>query len=149
LSRDFLYSPKESEKPVFAYTALRENVSDKELENVELISSTMTGTDLQKSNLNGYLVIGSFNTSDADMGEVLLKLRRGNRLLYRAGPGKNGQSLSIVDHEQEFITQLPVANAKDWVTLEFSNAKLPDEFFVKIKDEGQGWGEWSAIAIRN
>lgn len=78
---------------------------------------------------------------------MFLKLRRGDHVLYRSGPGKSGQSVSIMGHEQEFIAELPIAN--DWVALEFSNAKLPAEFDVKIKDEGQGWGEWSAIAIRN
>lgn len=33
--------------------------------------------------------------------------------------------------------------------LEFSNATLPAEFVVKIEDKGQGWGEWSVIAVRN
>lgn len=133
----------------FAYNVLKEYTGDEELEYTELISSTMTGSDFQKSSLKDYRVIGSHITSDADTGEVLLKLRRGDHLFYRSGPGLSGQSLSIVGHEQEFIEQLPAANAKDWVILEFSNANLPAEFSVKIKDEGHGWGEWSAIAIRN
>lgn len=149
LGRDLLVSSKEIDKhPTFAYAVLKANVSNnrQEVQIPMLISSTMTGTDFQKSKLEGYRVIGSYNTSDADVGEVLLKLRRGDHVRYRSGPG-GGQSLSIVGYEQAFIAQLPVSN--DWVILEFSNAKLPAEFFVKIKDEGQGWGEWSAIAIRN
>jgi hypothetical protein len=149
LRRDLLVSPREiDEHPTFAYTVLEANGRDKRLDAQIpiLFSSTMTGTDFQKSKLEGFRVIGSFDTSDADTGEVLLKLRRGDHVRYRSGPG-GGQSLSIVGYEQAFIAELPIAN--DWVTLEFSNAKLAAEFVVKIKDEGQGWGEWSALAIRN
>ncbi|MGA9032915.1 MAG: hypothetical protein WB402_10395 [Sulfuricaulis sp.] len=149
LERDFLISTKEiDERSTFAYTVLKANVrdkGDKGREAAKLISSTMTGTDFQKSNLKGYRVIGSFNSSDADTGEVLLKLHRGDHVLYRSGPGRGGHSMSIVGHEPAFIAQLPIAN--DWETLEFSNTKLPAEFVLKIKDEGREFGEWSAIAI--
>jgi hypothetical protein len=145
LERDFFVSPQDIDAhPTFAYTVSGTNGHDKGRGTAVLISNTMTGTDFQRSNLEGYRVIGSFSTSDADMGEVLLKLRRGDHVLYRSGPGKGGQGMSIVGHEQEFIKELPLAN--NWVRLEFSNTKLPSEFVLKIKDEGQEWGEWSAIA---
>jgi hypothetical protein len=43
-------------------------------------------------------------------------------------------------------TQLPLA--KDWVTLEFSDSRLPDNFLLKLTDQGVGWVEWSAIALK-
>lgn len=150
LKRDFLISTKEiDERPTFAYSTHSTSELDKRLGSQipMLVSSTMTGTDFHKSTLDGYRVIGSFNTSDADTGSILLRLRRGDRLLYRSGPGKVGQSMSIMENEKAFLPELPIA--LDWITLEFSNARLPAEFVVKITDEGKGWGEWSAIAIRN
>ena len=148
--RDLLLSSNDDEGPTFAYSVLREHmhdVHDQGLRTGRLISSTMTGGDSQGSKLEGYRVISSFKTSDADMGEVLLELRRGEHVLYRSGPRMGGQSMSIIGQEQAFVSELP--GASSWVILEFSNARLPAEFVVKIKDEGQGWGEWSAIAIRN
>lgn len=149
LRRDILVSEKEIyAHPTFPFAILQVNGSNNSMRSQipTLVSSTMTGTDFQKSNLEGYRVIGSFSTSDADTGELLLKLRRGDHIRYRSGPGKSGQSLSILGYEQAFIMELPIA--VDWVTLDFSNTQLPDEFIVKIKDEGQNWGEWSAVAIR-
>ena len=122
-------------------------ISMKGIDKLPTFPYTMTVFDFQKRNLEGNCVAFSFDTSDVNTGEVLLKLQRGDHVLYRSGYGKGGQSLSIVGHEQVFIAELPIAN--DWVMLEFSNSKLPAEFVVKIKDKGQGWGEWSAIAIRN
>lgn len=146
LRRDLFASKNELEAPTFAYTMVEAELGGYK-DKVELISNSMSGSDSQKSKLSGYQVIGSFNTSDADTGDVLLKLRRGDHILYRSGPSKGGQSVRIEGHREEFIEELPTAI--DWVTLEFSNANLPAEFVVKIKDEGQAWGQWSAIAIRN
>jgi hypothetical protein len=70
---------------------------------------SFSGSDFQKSKFEGFRVIGSFSTSDADTGEVLLKLRRGDHVFHRSGPGKRGQSLSILGHEQTFIAELPIA----------------------------------------
>jgi hypothetical protein len=146
LNRDLFVSSEKkiNNGPTYAYTVEIER--DKERENAKFINTTMTGTDFQKSKFEGYRVVGSFNTSSEDTGEVSLKLRRGDQILYRSGPGKSGQSVIIVGHEQEFITELPIAT--DWITLEFSNARLPDEFIIIIKDDGLGWGEWSAIMIK-
>jgi hypothetical protein len=107
----------------------------------------MKGTDYQKSNIEGYKIIGSFNNSYTDVGEIQLELYRDNKIFYRSGTGRKGQSISIIGHEKEFIQDLPIA--KDWVILNFSNFKLPNRFIVKIKDEGREKGEWSAIAIPN
>ena len=40
---------------------------------------------------------------------------------------------------------LPVA--AEWVTLDFSNRSLPERFTVTLADDGQGWGEWLAVAL--
>ena len=45
---------------------------------------------------------------------------------------------------KEFLAGLPVS--PDWISLEFSNPKLPAEFTVRVVDRGQGVGEWSTEA---
>lgn len=113
----------------------------------ELISSSMPGTDFQKSKLKNYQVIGTARAQAATTGEVLLKLKRGDRLYYRSGPGKIGQSLFIVNYEDFYFTKLPVAI--DWTILDFSNISLPDEFLVKIIDTSSLIDDWSAVAIKS
>jgi hypothetical protein len=127
----------------FAYTAYKERGTNS---NAEVLSTTMDGMDFFKSQIDGYRVIGSYRNSDADTGEVRLKLRRGASILYRAGPGRHGQSVQIVGHELGFSAQLP--SADEWLTLEFSNQLLPEEFTVRISDSGREWGDWSAVAIK-
>ncbi len=146
-----LFSQTELNKlPTFPYRVLNkvlklDQVVSNEREPATLISSTMTGTDYQKSNIKGHRVIGSFDTSGT--GEVFLKLQRGNHILYRSGPNINQQSVAIQGQEHVFLTDLPPA--KEWVKLSFSNSKLPPKFVVVIKDDGHGFGEWSAVAIKN
>ena len=70
--------------------------------------------------------------SRADTGEITLKLQRGDSILYHSEPSKVEQSVAIIGHESEFITELP--SSRDWVALEFSNNKLPDKFVVKVKN---------------
>jgi hypothetical protein len=54
--------------------------------------------------------------------------------------------MSIADHEQEFIQELPYAN--NWVTLDFSNQKLPSEFILMIMKDGEKRDQWCAIALK-
>jgi hypothetical protein len=51
--------------------------------------------------------------------------------------------MSVVGSEGLFIEELPLTT--DWITLEFSNAKLPATFTLKIEDAGNGVGEWVAV----
>jgi hypothetical protein len=127
----------------FAYTAYKERGTNG---GAEVLNNTMNGMDFFKSKIEGYRVIGSYRSSDADTGEVMLKLKRGASILYRNGPGHHGQSLQIVGHEQAFSAQLPPAD--EWLTLEFSNQRLPEEFTIRISDSGREWGDWSAVAIK-
>lgn len=41
---------------------------------------------------------------------------------------------------------LPIA--AEWVALDFSQDQLPQSFTVKLSDDGDAWGEWSAIALK-
>ncbi len=109
-------------------------------------STTWKGTDFYKSKLPGLQVIGSWHESDADVGELLIQLNRGDRLLFRSGPRGN-QYMEIIGLESDFMTEAPYA--EDWIELVFTSLVLPEKFILRIKDKGRGWGEWSAIAIRN
>ncbi|HEY4990279.1 MAG TPA: hypothetical protein VII09_10755 [Opitutaceae bacterium] len=76
--------------------------------------------------------------------ERLFKLSAGSRLRFRSGRVTRSQSMQILGYESVFLPDLPITT--DWVTLEFSNSRLPREFTVKVDDHGQGLGEWSESA---
>lgn len=103
------------------------------------------GSDYHHSQLPKMTVLGSYINADSDMGKIRLSLKRGDKLLYRSGPDTRRQTLRIAD-SQEKHTLLP---AKQWVALHFDSPNLPETFDVILADEGDGWGEWSAIAVSN
>ncbi len=103
------------------------------------------GKDFQKTSADGLVVLGSYIQSDADVGSISLNLKRGDKLLYRSGPSATRQHLEI-NHHKDTSTALPLAN--DWTLLDFTVSRLPDTFTVTFIDAGDGWGEWSAIAVK-
>lgn len=102
------------------------------------------GTDSWHSMIKGMTVVGSWRQSDADTGSITLRLKRGDKLLYRSGPTGGRQQLQVND-DIASLYSLPVS--VEWGVLDFSSEKLPDLFNIKITDSGAGWGEWSAIAL--
>lgn len=104
-----------------------------------------TGADYEKTDTLGLTVFGSLIQSDQDTGSVSLRLRRGAKLFYRSGPTSGNQRLEI-DHKKENSVVLP--SVKEWTLLNFSMEQLPDTFVATFTDAGTGWGEWSAIAIK-
>ncbi|MNT43661.1 hypothetical protein D3C72_1801450 [compost metagenome] len=111
------------------------------------VENQWIGSDFYRSGIPGLAVYGSFVNADSDIGSITLKIRRGDRLLYRSGPTSGHQILEIPHSEYSPIV-LP--NAIEWKLLEFSDKNLPaNEFLIKLSDKGTGWGEWSAIAVRN
>jgi len=108
-------------------------------------ASEWAGTDYFKSELPGMQVYGSYVASDADRGTIALRLKRGDRLFYRSGPSMAQQTMLI-----DGVKTVPLPLAKDWVLLEFAGDELPAQAFtVKLSDNGSGWGEWSAIALKS
>jgi len=102
------------------------------------------GSDFQHTVVPGMKVLGSFVDSDANTGSVTLQLQRGDRLFYRSGPSGGRQFVEVLD------SALPPAvlpTAADWQLLSFTGARLPDRFLVRFSDQGNGWGEWSALAL--
>ena len=83
--------------------------------------------------------------SGSSPAEIEFSLKRGDRLRYRSGPVSQAPLMRIVGREEEFIGELPVT--PDWAWLEFSNSRLPAEFVLRVRDRGQGLGEWSTVGI--
>ena len=106
--------------------------------------STVTGS----STLPGLKVIGSFHSANADAseGELILHLYRNDQIWFRSQINAHKQKIIIVGSNGQYLDALPASS--EWVLLRFSNSSLPDEFDVKFIDGGDGWGEWSAIALR-
>lgn len=103
------------------------------------------GSDFERSAIDGLRIVGSHVSSDADIGSLTLRLRRGDTLLFRSGPTGGGQTLEVL--ADGFIPMLlPIAS--EWRQLDFSNDLLPESFLVRFTDQGKGWGEWSAVALR-
>lgn len=104
------------------------------------------GADYQRSRLPGLRVLGSHGPrGDADTGAVEFKARRGDRLLFRSGPTGGRQLLELPGIG---LPALPLPVALDWAVLELDGNELPaGEFGVRMVDNGQGWGEWSAIGV--
>jgi hypothetical protein len=105
--------------------------------------NTWGGTDSFHSNFKGLKIYGSFVRDDSDTGTVSVRLKRGDRILYRSGPTAGNQVVTL-DNDSKKIT-LPVSLG--WVVLDFSSHYLPEQFLATFKDEGSGWGEWAAIAV--
>ncbi len=109
-------------------------------------SSKWNGRDFQRTSKEGMIVVGSYNGSDANTGEISLMLRRGDSLFFRSGPTAGRQMLMINTGKNTHKYILPMAI--DWRVITFRNKSLPDAFMITLSDEGSNWGEWSAIAIR-
>jgi hypothetical protein len=102
------------------------------------------GQDFHKTNFVNMQVLGSFINSDADVGSISLKIKRGSRLYYRSGPDQGRQILEIIGSHANSI-RLP--KSLEWRVLDFSSTELPETFIVKFIDGGDQWGEWSAIGL--
>jgi len=76
----------------------------------------------------------------------VLKLSASRRIRYRSGSATDFPSMEVVGYEPMFIPRLPLT--ADWVTLEFSNSRLPRDFTIRVVDRGQGVGEWAAAGAQ-
>jgi hypothetical protein len=84
---------------------------------------------------------------DGPRRKVDLRLTQGVRIRYRSAGASGNPAMEVLGHETEFLPRLPIT--ADWVTLEFSNPRLPAEFTVRVSDQGAGVGEWSATPVQN
>lgn len=104
-----------------------------------------TGSDYYNSRFLGMSVFGSFIHGDADTGSITLRLKRGDKLFYRTGPTGGRQFIEFLESTYPTIT-MPVE--LEWVQLDITNIDLEEKFTVTFTDKGDGWGEWSALALK-
>ncbi len=105
-----------------------------------------SGSDYERSALEGFQVLGSIVRGDSDVGTLHLKVKAGESVLYRSGP--NGRS-QFLQAGKEAATRMILPSAESWVRLEFNSAAwTAGEFEITFTDAGTGFGEWSAIALR-
>lgn len=105
------------------------------------------GKDYSRTSFPGIRVIGSYVASDSDVGILKISLKKGDQLFYRTGPRTSRQIVLIDGGENnKYSTDLPIST--DWSVLQFSNPDLPEKFEVTLIDAGTGWGEWTAIGVK-
>jgi hypothetical protein len=114
-------------------------VSPTYLETLPTFAYRIVGTDDSEQSDNARATLGPVITVTPH--DAFLQLRAGNRIRFRSGKVSDCQRMEVVGFSGIFISNLPITT--DWVTLEFSNSKLPPKFEVKVIDQGQGVGEWS------
>jgi hypothetical protein len=102
------------------------------------------GTDFERTRIAGLTIIGSYETGDIDTGTITLRVRKGDRIAYRSGPSAGRQTIKVCG-DPASLTVLPAATT--WAAIRFEDKSLPPDFMVEIVDDGDGWGEWSAVAL--
>lgn len=136
--------------PIRPFIAFEDNPSSDKTEiTVNKVRQTnqWRGADFDRSEFKGMSVYGSYINSDADMGAIELIIRPGDKLFYRSGPNTGAQILEVPGENISIV--LP--KALNWMALEFNGLSGPSggDVLIRIEDKGAGWGEWSAIAIKN
>jgi hypothetical protein len=101
------------------------------------------GTDMERSHFDGLTVFGSVKASDHDIGSIRLTLHHGDFLYYRTGMNARRQTVMVPG----MFPSIPMGVASEWERVWFGDPRLPDTFDVEFKDDGDGPGEWSAIAV--
>lgn len=103
------------------------------------------GGDFDRSALPGMKIYGSYLHADSDTGALSLRVKRGERVFYRSGPRAGRQMLEFPGSG---LSPVALPSRSSWSALIFSGTALPaGEFTVTLRDAGDGWGEWSAIAV--
>lgn len=99
------------------------------------------GSDYFKSESQYYEVYGSYVQSDADLGSISFSLPPSGSFLYRSGPSNTGLTITIA----ETTYTLPVS--LEWSLITLDSAQVDEAVVINIEDNGQDWGQWSAIAL--
>jgi len=107
--------------------------------------SGYSGSDIDKSRFKGIRVLGSLIHADKDTGSVSFTVHRDEHIYYRSGPTAGRQRLIFGTG----TAPIPLPVLSEWTRISFDDPRLPDAFLVTIRDDGDGWGEWSAIALED
>lgn len=143
---------KSSSSSTFAYRVLPyepEKAASKVTVGLNAIQagSQWTGADRDRSVLPGFRVFGSYVTSSLDKGAMKVRMRKGDKILYRPGPLVKGQTIEVLGSDFMKVSTVGHHYWNVWVVLDFSNDTLPDEFDVRFSDERDTDGAWSAVAV--
>ncbi|WP_353632273.1 hypothetical protein ABVN18_08530 [Pseudomonas canadensis] len=131
---------------LYSFSLVDANVNATAVTTSAVVSGAQwSGSDSWHSKIDGLTVMGSFRQADTDTGSIVLRMKRGDKLLYRSGPTGGRQLLELND-DPRTVSILPIAT--EWVELDFSDKQFPESFTVKLSDNGEAWGEWSAIALK-
>jgi hypothetical protein len=133
--------------PVFSLASSKPSTASVTLGGASVLPGNQwLGSDFYKSVIDGMQIYGSHIKSDADIGSISLRVKRGDRIFYRSGPTGGRQFLEIPDSTFPPV-QLPVST--EWALLDLDGMRLPNgPFVIKLSDQGSDWGEWSALAVR-
>jgi len=101
------------------------------------------GSDFNNSKITNFKVLGTYATSDADTGVIVIHGRKKIEFLYRSGPVVGNQRLKILNSNLSYV--LPAS--PEWRRIQIDGAEIPDKFDFSISDLGKSWGEWSAIGL--
>lgn len=112
-----------------------------------LAGNQWLGADFHRSKIDGMRVYGSSIHGDQDTGTISLRLKRGDRFFYRSGPTAGHQVMAVEGYPQLSVV-MPVL--PEWTQLVLDSAAVPSgELVLRISDNGDGWGEWSALALKS
>ncbi len=135
--------------PVLPYslTSIKPSLDQVTLSSINILPGNQwLGADSWKSVINDMKIYGSYINSDADVGSISLRIKRGDRVFYRSGPTGGHQILEVSGNA---LPPVKLAVSTEWALLDFSSMILPDgDFIIKFSDNGADWGEWSAIAVK-
>ena len=110
------------------------------------------GVDYERSSIEGWETYGTGSTGDWALGEIKVQVHPGEMIFYRTGPISDRQTVTL---ESDSIviakTTLPVTDK--WSAL-IVGANLPaldsgQKYSLTISDEGDNWGEWTAITLHS
>lgn len=112
-----------------------------------LAGNQWLGADFHQSKIDGMRVYGSSIHGDQDTGTISLRLKRGDRFFYRSGPTAGRQLMAVEGHPQLSVV---MSALPEWTQLVLDSAAMPSgEVVLRITDNGSGWGEWSALALKS
>jgi hypothetical protein len=103
------------------------------------------GKDFHVSSYPGMKIMASLVRGDSDKGTLRFTAHPGDAFYYRSGPTVGRQVIQL-DDGRLGSAKLPLAE-QEWVRLSLDAPSLPETFTVTLVDDGDGWGEWSAIAV--
>jgi len=133
--------------PLFSVLAVAPSVQLASVSSANILEGNQwLGSDFYQTKIDGMRVYGSSIHGDQDTGTISLRLKRGDRFFYRSGPTAGRQILEVEGHPQLSMT-LP--SMIEWTQVVLDSAALPSgELVVRLVDNGSGWGEWSALALK-